>query len=242
MLSMETTRSTGLGIASGAALYVGAVLGPGVLLVPALAAQAAGPASVLAWAGAAGRVAGHRRDLRRARRAPPGRRRRGGVRARGLRPPCRRGHRLVVLRRAWWAARPRCWLIGGFYVAHLTGGGRAVAVAAAAAMMVAVLAANARGLRATARMQLGLAALLAVLLLVAVGERAALGARGQLDAVRAARVAGGRHRGEPADAVLRGLGGGRAPGRRLRGPAPAAAARDARARSPSSPSSTSAWR
>ena len=50
MLSMaSTTRSTGLGIASGAALYVGAVLGPGVLLLPALAAQAAGPASVLAW-------------------------------------------------------------------------------------------------------------------------------------------------------------------------------------------------
>ena len=45
-------RSTGgLGVASGAALYVGAVLGPGVLLVPALAAQAAGPASVLAWVG-----------------------------------------------------------------------------------------------------------------------------------------------------------------------------------------------
>ena len=32
------------------ALYVGAVLGPGVLILPALAAEAAGPASVLAWA------------------------------------------------------------------------------------------------------------------------------------------------------------------------------------------------
>jgi amino acid efflux transporter len=31
------------------ALYVGAVLGPGVLILPALAAEAAGPASVLAW-------------------------------------------------------------------------------------------------------------------------------------------------------------------------------------------------
>src|SRR5262245_39180641 len=41
----------GLGVARGAALYVGAVLGPGVLLLPALAAQAAGPASVLAWIG-----------------------------------------------------------------------------------------------------------------------------------------------------------------------------------------------
>src|SRR4051812_35685063 len=35
---------------TGAALYVGAVLGPGVLFLPALAARAAGPASILAWA------------------------------------------------------------------------------------------------------------------------------------------------------------------------------------------------
>ena len=34
---------------SGTALYVGAVLGPGVLLIPSLAAEAAGPASVVAW-------------------------------------------------------------------------------------------------------------------------------------------------------------------------------------------------
>jgi amino acid efflux transporter len=61
---------------------------------------------------------------------------------------------------------PAVYLIGGFYVAHLTGGGRPVA--AAAAMMVVVVASNARGLHATARFQLGLAALLAVLLLVAV--------------------------------------------------------------------------
>src|ERR687894_2703513 len=31
------------------ALYVGAVLGPGVLLIPSLAAEAAGPASFVAW-------------------------------------------------------------------------------------------------------------------------------------------------------------------------------------------------
>ena len=35
---------------SATALYVGAVLGPGVLLIPALAAEAAGPASIVAWA------------------------------------------------------------------------------------------------------------------------------------------------------------------------------------------------
>ncbi|HEX5620594.1 MAG TPA: amino acid permease, partial [Solirubrobacteraceae bacterium] len=34
---------------SATALYVGAVLGPGLLIVPALAAEAAGPASLVAW-------------------------------------------------------------------------------------------------------------------------------------------------------------------------------------------------
>ena len=40
-----------LGVVRGSALYVGALIGPGLLLVPALAAQAAGAASILAWAG-----------------------------------------------------------------------------------------------------------------------------------------------------------------------------------------------
>ncbi|MEH0930921.1 APC family permease [Micromonospora sp. CPCC 205558] len=38
-----------IGVARGTALYVGAVLGPGVLILPALAIHAAGPASLLAW-------------------------------------------------------------------------------------------------------------------------------------------------------------------------------------------------
>jgi amino acid efflux transporter len=169
MPGVESTRSSGLGIASGAALYVGAVLGPGVLLLPALAAQAAGPASVLAWIGllaASLAIAATFAAL-------------------GVRHPVAGGAaayvreafgRLPAAVTGWWfyagvlGGAPAVWLIGGFYVAHLTGGGRAVAVAAAAAMMVAVLGANAGGLRATARMQLGLAALLAVLLLVAVAS------------------------------------------------------------------------
>jgi amino acid efflux transporter len=40
-----------LGVTRGAALYVGALIGPGVLLVPALAAQAAGAASIVDWGG-----------------------------------------------------------------------------------------------------------------------------------------------------------------------------------------------
>ncbi|MFD6563090.1 APC family permease [Micromonospora profundi] len=39
-----------IGVARGTALYVGAVLGPGVLILPALAMHAAGPASLVAWA------------------------------------------------------------------------------------------------------------------------------------------------------------------------------------------------
>src|SRR5882724_3300088 len=35
--------------ARGAALYIGALLGPGLLLLPGLAARTAGPASVVAW-------------------------------------------------------------------------------------------------------------------------------------------------------------------------------------------------
>src|SRR5947209_5157583 len=50
MLVMASKTSAGLGIASGAALYVGAVLGPGVLLLPALAAQAAGARGLQATA------------------------------------------------------------------------------------------------------------------------------------------------------------------------------------------------
>ena len=40
-----------LGVLHGSALYLGALIGPGLLLVPALAAQRAGAASIVAWAG-----------------------------------------------------------------------------------------------------------------------------------------------------------------------------------------------
>jgi amino acid efflux transporter len=40
-----------LSMAQGVALYVGAVVGTGVIALPALAAREAGPASLLAWLG-----------------------------------------------------------------------------------------------------------------------------------------------------------------------------------------------
>ena len=43
------TARTGLSVSQGTALSVGAVLGTGLISLPALAAGAAGPASLLAW-------------------------------------------------------------------------------------------------------------------------------------------------------------------------------------------------
>src|SRR5918912_2131511 len=46
----RVTRPHALGPLRGSALYVGALIGPGLLLVPALAVEAAGAASIVAWA------------------------------------------------------------------------------------------------------------------------------------------------------------------------------------------------
>jgi amino acid efflux transporter len=156
---MLSTRST-------TALYVGAVLGPGVLLLPALAARIAGPASVLAWAGLLALSIPLAITFA----------------ALGVRWPEAGGTAAYVQAAfgaragratGWWfltgvsVGAPAVSLIGGFYVAELVGGGRTTATIAAIAMIGCVLLANARGVHTTARLQLGLAGLLAAMLLVA---------------------------------------------------------------------------
>ena len=122
------TAERTLGVWRGAALYVGALIGPGVLLVPALAAQAAGPASILAWAG----LLVFSAPLAIA------------FAALGVRHPVAGGVSAYV-REGFGEARGRvtggCFLaavligspavslIGGYYVADLTGSGTAVAAA-----------------------------------------------------------------------------------------------------------------
>jgi amino acid efflux transporter len=148
-------------------MYVGAVLGPGVLFVPALAAETAGPASVLAW----GALLALSVPLAIA------------FAALGVRHPNAGGTaayaraafgRRIGTATGWWflvgvvLGAPAVALIGGFYVADLLDAGREGAVVAAAGMIAGVLAANAAGLKTTARLQLGLAGVLAALLLVAV--------------------------------------------------------------------------
>jgi amino acid efflux transporter len=152
---------------SATALYVGAVLGPGVLILPSLAAEAAGPASVLAWAGLLAlsvplaitfAVLGVR--------LPEA----GGTAAYARAAFGRRAGAVT----GWWflagvvLGAPAVAMVGGFYVAELHGAGREAAVVAAAGMISTVVLANARGVHTPARLQLALAGVLAALLLVAV--------------------------------------------------------------------------
>lgn len=149
------------------ALYVGAVLGPGVLFIPAVAAREAGPASILAWAG----LLALSIPLAATFAALGTRQPEAGGTAAYVRKAFGRRAGAVT---GWWflggvvIGAPAVALVGGFYVAELLGTGRGAAVAAAAGMIGIVLVTNAASLHTTARLQLGLAAVLAGLLLVAV--------------------------------------------------------------------------
>ena len=156
-----------LGVLRGSALYVGALIGPGVLLVPALAAQSAGAASIIAWAAllvlsaplaitfaalgvrhpVAGGVATYVRE--------------------GL------GDAAAAVTGGWFLCAvllgaPAVSLIGGYYVADLTGSGTVVATTVGLAMFGTVLVANLLGLRISSGFQLALASVLVVVMAVAI--------------------------------------------------------------------------
>lgn len=143
-------------------MYVGALLGPGLLVLPGLTAAIAGPASVLTWAvllvlsGLLGWV----------------------FAALGIRVPSATGVRgYVALGLGDRAATATSWtflagiitgtpivcVIGGSYVAELAGAGRVTACLLAVVIMLAVLVITSRGLRTSSTIQFGL-----VLLLIAV--------------------------------------------------------------------------
>ncbi len=156
-----------LGISRGAALYVGALIGPGLLLVPALAVQAAGPASIVAWGALLVLSAplaitfaalGVRHPVA------------GGVSTyvrEGL------GEDAAAITGGWFLAAvvlgaPAVSVIGGYYVADLTGSGTAVAAAVGLAMFATVLTANLFGLRVSSGFQLALSSVLIVVMAVAI--------------------------------------------------------------------------
>jgi amino acid efflux transporter len=158
--------------ARGAALYIGALLGPGLLLLPGLAAAAAGPASILAWVALLALSALFAVVFAALGRRHPSA---GGVIGyvtAGL------GPRAGVA--AGWcflagvvAGAPVVCLIGASYVTWLTGGGQLARAGVAALLLLVVLGLAARGLRTSAAAQLLLVGLLVAVVTVAVAGSAA---------------------------------------------------------------------
>jgi amino acid efflux transporter len=166
-----------IGIARGSALYIGALLGPGLLLLPGLAAKQAGPASVVAWAlllGVSALFAVVFAAL--GVRYPSA----GGVRAYATAGLGDRVGRVV----AWCflagviAGAPIVCVIGGNYVAELVGGGVRVATVTAAVLLLFALAVTWRGARTSATVQFGLVILLLAIVGVAVAGSAPAGDAG----------------------------------------------------------------
>jgi amino acid efflux transporter len=155
----------------GAALYIGAILGPGLLLLPGLAAAEAGPASILAWLallGLSGLFAAVFTAL--GRRVPSA----GGVMGyvtASLGPRAGRAIGWMFLAGVVGGAPIVC-LIGASYVTELTGGGQLARAAVAAALLLTVIGLAARGLRASAAVQVVLVSLLTGVVVLAVAGSA----------------------------------------------------------------------
>lgn len=159
--------SSGLSVPQGTALTLGAVLGTGVISLPALAAAEAGPASLVAWAvmlvisvplAATFAALGARH--------PDG----GGV---STYVRLAFGDRASTM--LGWAfyltipvGAPVASGFAGAYVADAVGGGHGTALATTAGLVVVVVAMNWMGIHVSARVQLGIAGVIAVLLLLAI--------------------------------------------------------------------------
>lgn len=159
--------TSGLSIGRGTALYVGAIVGPGVLLVPSLAAKAAGPASVVAWGAllALSVPLAVTFSTLGVRHPVP-----GGVAQyvyEGFGPGASAVTGMSFLTAVALGA-PAVSVIGGYYISELTGSPASVAVLTGAAMFGLVLLANVLGLRVSSGLQLGLSAVLVGLIAVAV--------------------------------------------------------------------------
>jgi amino acid efflux transporter len=167
-----TQSSQHLTTSRGAALYIGALLGPGLLLLPGLAAAEAGPASILAWLALLGLSCLFAVVFSAFGRTSPSA---GGVMgyvAAGLGARTGRVTGWSFLAAVVCGAPIVC-LIGASYVSGLTGGGQLARAAIAALLLMTVLALAARGLRASTGAQLILVGLLAGVVTVAVAGSAA---------------------------------------------------------------------
>ncbi|KIA71387.1 hypothetical protein ANMWB30_38900 [Arthrobacter sp. MWB30] len=163
--------NSGLGLFRATGIYVGAILGSGVLVLPAIAAQVAGPASILAWALLlvfCTPVAFSFAEM--SRQQPDA----GGIatfvtRAFGQRASVVAGYLFYF---AIPFGAPATAVIGGEYIAHAMGGGRETALIAAGVILAAGFLSNAVGIRVSSKLQLLLMVLLVALLAFAVAVAA----------------------------------------------------------------------
>lgn len=165
--SSPASRHGSLTVLQGAALYVGAVLGTGVIALPALASNVAGPASLIAWlvlvvlsaplAATFAALGARYPDA-------------GGVSTYVRNAFGPRASAIV----GWCfyfavpAGAPAAALFAGAYVAAAFGGGNGTVLLTSFGLITAVSISNALGVNVSGRLQVVLSALLVALLLVAV--------------------------------------------------------------------------
>ena len=164
-----TVRSAthGLSVVQGTALSVGAVLGTGVITLPAVAAAIAGPASLVAWlimvvlsiplASTFAALGARYPDS-------------GGVSTYARRAFGGRAATVVgwVFYFAVPVGAPAAAMMAGNYVADAVGGGRATAIAVGYALIAIVVIMNAFGLRISGRAQLALTGGLALIMTITI--------------------------------------------------------------------------
>jgi amino acid efflux transporter len=170
-MSTSSAQAFPLSVPRATALYIGALLGPGLLLLPGLAAEQAGPASIVAWVALLGLSAILAKVFTGLGKAVPGAAGAAGYAAAGL------GRRAAAMTRWWFlagviAGAPIVCLIGASYVTALTGGGPMLRAAVAAGLLLAVLGLAVGGVRASAMAQLMLVGLLIAVVVTAVAGSA----------------------------------------------------------------------
>ena len=163
--------NSGLGLFRATGIYVGAILGSGVLVLPAIAAQVAGPASILAWALLLVFCTPVALSFAEMSRQQPDA---GGIatfvtRAFGQRASVVAGYLFYF---AIPFGAPATAVIGGEYIAHAVGGDRETALIAAGVILAAGFLSNAVGIRVSSKLQLLLMVLLVALLAFAVAVAA----------------------------------------------------------------------
>jgi len=174
-MSTSPARTLPLSVPRASALYIGALFGPGLLLLPGLAAQQAGPASIIAWVALLGLSAIFAVVFAALGRKVPGAAGAAGYAAAGL------GRRAAAMTRWWFlagviAGAPIVCLIGASYVTALTGAGIGqgplARAAVAAVLLLAVLGLAVGGVRASTMAQLLLVALLIAVVVTAMAGSA----------------------------------------------------------------------